>query len=390
MNNEIDLPKRDIYKTIVIKGCLIFIIIALIGLFWLLRDQRVKKILKNEESEISQLIVKTIHQNAELPLILPDIFILNSDTSIVAKLSDTILGKIANQYLEIYTKNNSLKDAKQYLQPYFLFPDQVRKDGSFRLTEKQIDDLKNHLIYLASEVDLAISETKKEIDKEINRINTWVTIWIGILAIFGTIIPFFYNIKSSESMKELKDKADVAYGKAELAVKKLNTHEPNLKKIGGLEGKIKTIEQTINSVQKTSISAKDESEKAKIRSTEALNKVAQTELIMTTLNMINKLNMFDPSNLIHIEQPEEAFDRSMINIHTHLSQCQNIFDNPVIIDSLRQLATHLHLISIYSFIDREKIAKLNELSIIIDETLSNNYTKESFVIIMNLLKGISN
>jgi hypothetical protein len=113
--------------------------------------------------------------------------------------------------------NEKVNPKETSFRPFFLFPESVDSSGNYKLTKAQLEDLKNHIVFLTNQVDKAVTQTKDEINKEIDRINTWVSIWIGVLGFLGVFIPIVINYKASEDIKEIKSDANAAHIKADAA-----------------------------------------------------------------------------------------------------------------------------------------------------------------------------
>jgi hypothetical protein len=64
------------------------------------------------------------------------------------------------------------------------------------------------LNFLTKQVETEVNRSKEEIDRDIDRLNYWVTIWVGIIGFLGIFIPVIINIDISNNIRTAKDKAD--------------------------------------------------------------------------------------------------------------------------------------------------------------------------------------
>src|SRR5690606_22055323 len=147
------------------------------------------------------------------------------------KLTESFKKEISIVLTKKYLSNEEVNPEEISFQPFFVFPESADSLGYYKLTKVQLEDLKNHIVFLTTQVDKAVTQTKDEINKEIDRINTWVSIWIGVLSIFGTIIPLFYNYKNNEDLKKIKEDAGEAKNKSDKAHNLIETHKEDLGKI---------------------------------------------------------------------------------------------------------------------------------------------------------------
>ncbi|MBK8082223.1 MAG: hypothetical protein IPK25_19290 [Saprospiraceae bacterium] len=195
---------------------------------------------------------------------------------------------------------------RKFLFSLFLFPESADISGNYKLTKTQLEDLKKHIVFLTTQVDKAVTQTKDEINKEIDRINTWVSSWIGVLSIFGTIIPLFYNYKNNEDLKKIKEEAGEAKDKSEKAHNLIETHREDL-------AKVKEVSIGLAIIKTDFDGFKNEVETAKVSSTEAIRvannanvKATKVEKLISTLNDVSKIKDLDASFLLYNDRPFET------------------------------------------------------------------------------------
>lgn len=115
---------------------------------------------------------------------------------------DIIVKRMDNVFDSIHTT------VKSYPTPLFL-PDSKRirdKQGNYWLSEQDFEVLEKALTYHNQKVETACSEVRNEISNDITRLNTWISLWMGILAVLGVFVPIAINIASIKSIeKEIKN-----------------------------------------------------------------------------------------------------------------------------------------------------------------------------------------
>ena len=153
----------------------------------------IERVVNTKQEQVSQTIIKTINEQANQNLLLPEIVFINTDSIAKKQLTEAFKNELVTVLSKKYFTNEKVNPKETTFRPFFLFPESVDSLGNYMLTKAQLEDLKNHIVFLTNQVDKAVTQTKDEINKEIDRINTWVSIWIGILGFLGVFIPIVIN-----------------------------------------------------------------------------------------------------------------------------------------------------------------------------------------------------
>ncbi len=168
-HTDTNLPgKKTRYCRIILF--VIFILIA-IGAFWWLRDIRVERLIQKRQIEINRIVRNTIREDSKFELLMHDIILINVDSSQKKIIKDSILNTFANILSAKYLNNDSIKGSAKSVVPVFHFPTNADENGNYVLSEDQVQALKDHLDFLANQVDKAVEQTKAEISNDINRVN---------------------------------------------------------------------------------------------------------------------------------------------------------------------------------------------------------------------------
>jgi hypothetical protein len=375
-----------ILKKIGYIALLCFIVFAI----WKLGNVWIERVINSQQEQVSQTIITTINEQAKQNLLLPEIIFINTDTTSKKKLTESFKKEIASVLTKKYLTNEKVNPKEISFQPFFVFPESADSSGNYKLTKAQLEELKNHIVFLTSQVDKAVTQTKDEINKEIDRINTWVSIWIGVLSIFGTIIPLFYNYKNNEDLKKIKEDAGEAKEKSEKAHNLIETHREDL-------GKVKEVSKDLASIKSDFDGFKNEVTTAKISSTEALGvannanlKVTKVEKLISTLNDVSKIKDLDASFLLYNDRPFETLKSYLSEIHNNLSNCSDLCSDPIIKDVLRQLSLRIHLLSISGFIKNPRIFELlNQFALDLSNRIGQPLTVESYNEAIGLLNTLN-
>lgn len=319
--------------------CVILFAIWKFGNVW------IERVVNTQQEQVSQTIINTINEQANQNLLLPEIVFINADTIAKKQLTESFKTEIVSVLSKKYLKNEKVNPKEITFQPFFVFPESADRSGNYMLTKSQLEELKNHIIFLSNQVDKAVTQTKEEINKEIDRINTWVSIWIGVLSIFGTIIPLFYNYKNNEDLKKIKEEAG--------------------------EAKVSSIE------------ALGVANVANIKATKA-------EKLIPTLNDMSKIKDLDASFLLYNDRPFETLRSYLTEIHTNLSNCSDLYNDPIIKDVLRQLSLRIHLLSISGFIKNPYTFELlNQFALDLSNRIGQPFTIKSYSEAIALLNSLN-
>lgn len=386
LNNSNQKAYDHIFKRVGYIALLCFVVFAI----WKLGNVWIERVVNNQQEQVSQTIINTINEQANQNLLLPEIVFINADTIAKKQFSESFKTEIVSVLSKKYLNNEKVNPKEISFQPFFVFPESADSLGNYKLTKAQLEDLKNHIVFLTNQVDKAVTQTKDEINKEIDRINTWVSIWIGVLSIFGTIIPLFYNYKNNEDLKKIKEEAGEAKNKSEKAHNLIETHKEDL-------AKVKEVSKALATIKTDFDGFKNEVEIAKVSSTEAFGvannanvKATKVEKLISTLNDVSKIKDLDASFLLYNDRPFETLKRYLTEIYSNLSNCSDLCNDPIIKDVLRQLSLRIHLLSISGFIKNPRIFELlNQFALDLSNRIGQPFTVETYNEAIGLLNALN-
>jgi hypothetical protein len=391
MKNENKL--KTIFKFTGWFLCLFSILIAL----WLYRDSHINKLVERRQEQLSSTILKTIEDQAKPEAIMPDMVFVNIDSLDKQRIIRSVKKRIVTVLTKKYLDKKPLALSDKSFKPFFIYPDLADKDGNYSLTKLQLEELRSHMIFLTAQVDRAVSATKEEIDRDISRISIQVGICLAIVGFLGIFIPIVINYKFNSDLKELETSANTAKATASEAKKSADQTKILIDGISAEVDKVKNIPNELKDLQGTFDSFKSDVGQAKTNATEALTnateankKATKVEKLVSTLNDISKIKDIDATFLLYNKQPLDTLKSYLSEIHLNLSNCNEIFDAPIIKDVFRQLALKLHLLAPFSFISPQNFDLLNEFSQGLSNIISIPITNESYATALNLLEDLKN
>lgn len=111
------------------------------------------------------------------------------------------IGLLNNQF----DKNeNPISSSKQSTNP--LTNLKIDSKGVYKLKEEDLQKFNDHIVYLTDKVEGEVKRTQQNNQYDIDRINTFLALGIGLLAIIGGLLPIFVNYFSKEHLeKRMKD-----------------------------------------------------------------------------------------------------------------------------------------------------------------------------------------
>lgn len=219
--------KNSTRNIIIITTCVFFILLLF---HW--KTVYIRKEIAKNDDRIEGIIKKIVHDNIrnDYPsLTIPHIgidtlFVKATEGDSVINISK-IYGKklteiekmVSNYFCDYYKTQDSICKTESSI-PFIVYPEYKDSQGNIIIQPKDLDNIKNYILFLEKEVDKAIQDTKDELSNDIERLNLWTSIWIGILGIFGAIIPLFYSYKTQTETKEkfLEIKRDITRQETEL------------------------------------------------------------------------------------------------------------------------------------------------------------------------------
>ncbi len=373
---------KEFFK-ILIK-CLI-VVIFLIPIVLFIWKYEIGKVELDHKKEVSDLIKSTIKIQNEKGLLLPKFVFINLSEKEKNKISDTIANQISDFLISKYLRDTTHKPSKT--NPYFILPSKPDKEGRYTLTEEQLVELKGHIDFLTKQVDAEVERTKEEVGRDIDRLNTWVSIWIGVIGFLGIFIPIVINLDvlksvsdASKTAGDAQSKADEAQQKSATALQKINDKEEAISKIDGIETKISATETKLGELETKSGQAEEKANTAHQKAEEAIKESIQTKYALSVVFAINNLHNLDPETLIQI--PGNANKLKMLvntleQLLAELNSNADFFENKLIMNCFKQLFLRTQNISYYKFVNQEQTQALNEFSELVANSLEN-YDKSKF------------
>jgi len=383
-NNTISVSKK-----LTIRIGYFFLIVFLIILFWIFRNIQVEKMISTQQQQISETIIKTVNEQAKLDLMMPDIVFINLDSAHKMQLNDTISKQIAVVLSEKYLNIQKVNPSEINFQPYFVFPDTADSKRNYTLTKPQLEELKNHIQFLTSQVDKAVAATKEEVGKDIDRLNTWVSIWIGVIGFLGIFIPIVINGRSSAELKEINKKAEQAEAKVTAVQQYITDNKNHIEDLKTLPPELKDLKTKFDALIGNVNKAKIDSGKAIEYAETAVAKADKLEGIVVALNDISKIKDIDGSFLLYNKKPFESLKILLTDIHTSLNNNQELHNNAMVNDVFRQLAKNIRLIALYDFIKPANFDLLNQFALALSNIITQPMTQDSYIQALALLNTLN-
>jgi len=347
--------------------------------------------------EVSAVIHNVVQEQAKKNLLLPEIVFINADSSKKEELNDELIEQISSALTKKYLSNEKTKFSDIELKPYFVLPTTKNKNGSYNLTEGQLTELSQHIDFLTKQVDLAVNSSKDEIANDINRLNTWMTLWIGIIGFLGIFIPIIINIDTLKSAERATEKSDLASKNVDIAIANLREVQTEVGKIPDIEKKIKDAEKSLGEIKTKSDTAEMKSDTADLKASDAAGKAkialeqsVKTESVLTAINAIGNLKDIDINTLQYITKPMSVVIKTLTSVHSGMVNCINQTDHPVVKDCLRQLGVRLQILTFFKFMKHDNTELINNFAGVVSDKLNNNYSKQNFEVILSELKILIN
>lgn len=394
-NNNISISRKAFHKFFYF-----LIVTLLIILFWFLRDSQVSKMINRQQEQVSDAILKTVNEKAKLDLFRPEIIFINGDSTFKNKLNDSLLRQIATILTSKYLKNEKINPNELQFQPFFIFPDAKNKMGNYTLTKEQLDQLKNHIEFLTKQVDKAVVAAKDECAKEIDRINTWISLWIAAIGILGVFIPIVINYRANEDLKEIKADSRAAKTDATTAIADSRTASADsraaLTASSAAKAEAATAKAQAEAALVDAATAKEQAgaaladaATAKSNALIATTKASKVEKLLSPINDISKIKDIDATFLLYNNNPLETLTSYLKEIHGSLNNCAELFAESIVKDVFRQLALRLHLIAPSSFITPTNFDLLNQFALNLSNLIAQPLTQETYNQALTLLSTLT-
>ncbi len=170
-----------------------------------------------QQKEASEIIANVIQEQSKKDLLLPKIVFINIDSSVKKEIDKKLTEQISDLLTKKYLNDDKTEFKDINLKPFFVLP-KTNKQGNYVLSEMQLNELKNHIDFLVKQVDIEVDRTKEEVGRDIDRLNMWVTIWIGVIGFLGIFIPLIINIDTAKSAERAIEKSNEAEIKSNEAI----------------------------------------------------------------------------------------------------------------------------------------------------------------------------
>ena len=125
---------------------------------------------------------------------------------------------------------------------------------------------------------------KEEVDRDINRLNTWVTLWVALIGFLGIFFPLFVNYET----KSVAEKA--------------------LKNANHAKARTENVLANIKKAEEIAANAMASAGKTELK----------TEKLLLATNAIGSLRSIDEHTLKVISDPKKALVLNLENIHSFL------------------------------------------------------------------------
>ncbi len=365
--SEINISNIETKKWYHCNYRVIGVAIGVVFLLLIIGNGYIYYLINKEKKSSTELISTILNNSAKEKSLIPDIVILNKNDSNGIKIDSTLKKELLKFLISKYN-NDSSKASKVFDIKPFLSSTDIKDE----------DKIVKHIEFLVNTVNKAVEESKNNIDTEISKINTWVTIWIGVIGFIGIFLPIVINIKSFDDLKNIKSKSKEAKKNADDAKEKLEKYKPQLdslptliSQVSGFDKKIQAQENRIGNLDTKYTAIETTATNAETRS-------ASTEKLLYTLNMVFKLKDIDGTFLMYNKEPLKVLIKYFEEIHKELSDKSIDFTHPFVFDALRQLALRLYVLAPYYFISKENMTLLNNLSEFISGKLEAGIDNSSF------------
>jgi len=372
-NNTISMSKK-----LATKIGYFLLIAFLIILFWVLRDRKVDKMISEQQIQVSQIIINTINEQAKIDLFKPDLVLVDMDSTHKKQMNDSLYKRLSAVLISKYLGNNKVNPADLNFQPFYVLPDSVDKNGNYNLTKKQLEELRNHIQFLTAQVDKAVLSVKDEVGKDIDRLNTWVSIWIGIIGFLGIFIPIVINYRTTEALNDIIIKADMVEVKVDEVKSYIDKNKKHIEELKTIPPELEGLKQSFDGFKGEVTIAKETSKEALEKADAASTTANKVEILVATLNDLSKIKDIDATFLLYNNKPFETLSSYLVEIHLNLSNCSELFAEPIIKDVFRQLALKLHLVAPSGFIGPADFDLLNQFALDVSKIISQEISKEKY------------
>lgn len=167
--------------------------------------------------------------------------------------------------------NNNISKIKNQNEVAYQKIATAKKNGNFKIEytklnkkqvlidPKEINKINEHIDYLAEEVHKESNRAESIIDKDLDRLNLYMTIGIGFMTLLGIFVPLLINVLSIQDLKEkqklildkfedIEPQISSAITNATTAITSSNSALEKSQQVDGLVTKIENLEAVASSI----------------------------------------------------------------------------------------------------------------------------------------------
>jgi len=361
---------------------ILLVALSLCAIGVLVWRNNVNELQLQQQKEVTEIIKISIENEVQNGSLLPEVVFISADSSRKQELTDSFLKQITTVLTDKYLYDRELSIDEITLKPFFVLPNKPDSSGNYILTEKQLNELKAHIDFLTKQVEKEVDRTKEEVGRDIDRLNTWVSIWIGVIGFLGIFIPIVLNLDVSKRASEAKADSETAKSDANKASERankaldiINNAQPQIDKIDGLEEKV--------------TNADSKSKSAFSKAETAITDTIEVKRNLSVIIAINKLKEFGPQTLIRLNK-DQALSYYVNMLKAILIEMKNNaehFENELMKNWLEQIAINNQSLSLYRFINPDQTRLLNNYAELIINSLEN-YNRQQYDQIVNGLEEL--
>jgi hypothetical protein len=173
---------------------------------------------------------------------------------------------LSNQYK---TNNKIVSNSRQVTNPL----NNLKGDSAnvYKLGEDDMQKFNSHIEYLTDKVASEVKRTQENSQYDIDRINTFLALGIGLLAIIGGLLPIFVNYFSKENLEKrmsifentCEDLTKTASETKADAVKAKVEAERAIESMDGIEAKVIEANKSYDKLNKELLPLKEDVQKVK-------------------------------------------------------------------------------------------------------------------------------
>ena len=131
--------KNLTYRHLIISITLVVVSVLVGIVIW---QCQINTLQNRQQKEVSEIIANVIQEQSKKDLLLPKIVFINIDSSVKEELDKKLTEIISDLLTKKYLNDDNTEFKDINLKPYFVLP-KTNKQGSYVLSETQLNDLKN-------------------------------------------------------------------------------------------------------------------------------------------------------------------------------------------------------------------------------------------------------